>query len=203
MQKVVLSLLFCLVGLNAKNFHAEIQPVSRETLGATYHDGCPVPAQNLRLLRLDFFDERGLIQKGELIVHEEVSKEVVEIFQSLFKAKFPIAKMQLISDFNASDEASMAANNTSAFNCRFIAGTRKYSKHSYGKAIDINPLWNPCVMKEDVSPKNAIAFVARGQAKSGMIKRDDSVVKLFAKYGWKWGGAWKSLKDYQHFEKEK
>ena len=166
-----------------------------------YHDGCPVPLSDLRSIIVSYHDSQHKVKRGELIVHKEVEEEVKKIFDALFKRGFVIAQIRPMRDFNASDEASMRANNTSAFNCRTIKGTDKFSKHSYGKAIDINPLWNPCIVKGEVSPKTGVRFVDREVYHDGKICQGDFVVKCFKKHGWKWGGAWHSLKDYQHFEK--
>ena len=112
--------------------------------------------------------------------------------------------MKLVSHYNADDERSMSANNTSAFNCRNIANTSRWSKHSYGKAIDINPVQNPCVIKTKVYPQIDAAkpYKARILKHPAMIKKGDLVYRLFKQNGWNWGGDWKSLKDYQHFEKK-
>ena len=102
-------------------------------------------------------------------------------------------------EFDGSDDASMNANNTSGFNCRRIKNTTKWSNHSYGKAIDVNPLWNPWVRGEVVDPPAGKEFVDRNLGKPGIIKAGDFVVEAFAKEGWIWGGYWKNTKDYQHF----
>ncbi len=169
--------------------------------GGSFHEECPVPLSKLRYLHIRYRDLENRTQTGELIVHESVADEVVQLFTQLYRTGFRIARIQLVSAYGANDEASMRANNTSAFNCRYIAGTKKFSRHSYGKAIDINPLLNPCVQKGEVSPANAGAYLDRKQNLPGMIHRNGTVVRLFKKYGWKWGGDWHSLKDYQHFEK--
>ena len=95
----------------------------------------------------------------------------------------------------------MADNNTSAFNCRKVTGGKGWSQHTYGEAIDINPLQNPYVTSRGVEPAGGKEFLNRVKRQKGMILADDPVVKLFAKYGWKWGGSWNSVKDYQHFSK--
>ena len=169
--------------------------------GGSWHKGCPVPLSKLRLLRIRYHDFNNTTRIGSLIVHEAVSQEVMEIFKGLYTVGYAIERMQLVSDFGADDETSMRVNNTSAFNCRYIAGTKKFSKHSYGKAIDINPRLNPCITKTSVAPANAHPYIDRKRRVPGMLHSDDPAVKIFKKAGWQWGGEWHSLKDYQHFEK--
>ena len=117
--------------------------------------------------------------------------------------------MRLIDDYGANDEKSMAANNTSAFNYRVISGTTKLSNHSYGMALDINPRINPWVKGNKVSPANGKVYKQRktskckGKYKRYMIHKNDTAYKIFKKYGFSWGGEWRSSKDYQHFEVNK
>ncbi len=207
-KRYVLFLLLLSFFSQVKAFEAEISKITekikeRMYKGNSYHKGCPVPLQKLRYIQLDHYNLQHQSVKGELIVHEDLAEEVVEIFHMLYKKHFPIAKMRLVSDFNGSDILSMQHNNTSAFNCRYIAGTMKFSNHSYGRAIDINPLFNPCIQNAEVSPPNALPYADRRQQREGMLHKDDFIIKLFRKYGWKWGGEWRSLKDYQHFEKRR
>ena len=116
--------------------------------------------------------------------------------------------MKLVSNYNGSDFASIEADNTSAFNCRFVDGTHKWSNHSYGRAIDINPIENPYVSNSGhTSHKKSYKFVNRVRKNSSaaykaMILKSDKIVAIFKKYGWRWGGAWNCCKDYQHFDKK-
>jgi hypothetical protein len=140
-----------------------------------------------------------------MIVHKSVAKEVVAIFNSLYSLKYPIRKMRLVSDYGGSDDKSMSADNTSAFNCRLMTGGKKWSKHSFGKAIDINPLENPYVKGRRVLPPESKKFAFNRDKLhfkyKSVITRDSQIVRVFSRYGWRWGGNWKTLKDYQHFEK--
>ncbi|MBU1669347.1 M15 family metallopeptidase [bacterium] len=168
----------------------------------SWKKGCPVPLNDLRYLTMTYFstDEIGI--EGEMVVHKEVAQEVVAIFEALYNSKFTIERMHLIDDYNASDERSMAANNTSAFNCRNVPRTTRWSRHSYGKAIDINPVWNPFIDKGVVYPQSAQKYCNRELNASGIIKKNDAVYKAFIKRNWEWGGDWtKSMIDYQHFFK--
>jgi len=206
MLKTLLYIALLLRSLCADSAQPAILPITPDIAaemiaGGSYHEGCPVPLAKLRYLRIRYHDLQDRTKEGALIVHEDVAAEAAEIFEVLYREGFPIAGMEPVSHFKGDDEASMRADNTSAFNCRYIAGTKKFSKHSYGKAIDINPLLNPCVQKTTFSPTNAAAYLNRHRKLPGMIHKDDFIVHLFQKHGWKWGGNWHSLKDYQHFEK--
>lgn len=170
----------------------------------TWRPDCPVPLNDLKYLSLNFYGFDHKIHKGNLIVHKDLSKEVVEIFKELYEKEFPIEKMQLMEDFKGNDNSAMVANNTSAFNCRSITGkTRIYSLHSYGRAIDINTKINPYVKGNLVLPENGRPYIDRSISAPGKIELNDLTYQAFIKRGWSWGGSWVSLKDYQHFEKPK
>ena len=166
--------------------------------------GYPVPISGLAYLKLKYWGYDNKEHIGELIVNKSLAKEVVEIFTELYKIKFPIEQMRLIHEFKNDDDASMEANNTSAFNCRAITGKPGiFSQHSYGNAIDINPFTNPYVKqsKQLILPKGAEKFADRNTDAQGKITKDSQVYKLFTDRGWDWGGNWHDLQDYQHFEK--
>jgi hypothetical protein len=118
---------------------------------------------------------------------------------AVWHARFPIERMELVDNYGGSDDASMAANNTSAFNCRPVAGTNRWSEHAFGRAIDINPVQNPYVAGGRVSPPNGAPFVNRAVGAPGLIRSGDVVVQAFAAVGWGWGGNFSSSRDYQHF----
>ena len=124
---------------------------------------------------------------------------MADAFGSLYDAGFPIARMRLVDDYGADDDRSMAANNTSGFNCRRVAGQRSWSQHAYGAAIDINPVQNPYVRRTSVLPAAGRAYVDRTRQRPGMVLAGDPVVRAFAAVRWGWGGGFRSLKDYQHF----
>jgi poly-gamma-glutamate synthesis protein (capsule biosynthesis protein) len=144
---------------------------------------------------------------GELIVHKDVAIEVLDIFESLYALKYPIHKMRLVSEYKGNDWQSIEADNTSAFNCRNATGSKKWSKHSYGKAIDLNPIENPYISRKGrISHKASLKYRKRvhkstSHADKAVLLKDDKIVKIFKSYGWKWGGDWSSIKDYQHFSK--
>jgi hypothetical protein len=166
----------------------------------SWRPGCPVPIEDLRILSLAHWGFDGRVHPGELIVHEDVATEVVGVFRALFRARFPIRRMELVDVFGADDRRSMAADNTSGFNCREATGQPGvWSEHSYGRAIDLNPLENPYVDGSTVLPSAGRAFLDRSMRGMGMILPDGPVVRAFAAIAWSWGGDYQSLKDYQHF----
>ncbi|MFS0704345.1 M15 family metallopeptidase [Cellulomonas sp. 179-A 9B4 NHS] len=157
-----------------------------------------MPLGELRYLTVTHDNMAGAVVTGELVVHADVADGLVEVFRTLFDARFPIASMRLVDDFGADDDASMAADNTSAFNCRAVTGGTGWSEHSYGRAIDVNPVENPYVRGATVLPPAGAAFVDR-HAAPRVILDGDVVVQAFAAHGWQWGGHWTSPKDHQHF----
>ena len=171
-------------------------------VGASWHPDprCP-PFEALRLLRLPHWDLAGEQQIGELVVAATLADEVLAIFAGLHALGFPIARMQVVDDYGGDDDASMAANNTSAFNFRNVAGTEALSMHAFGVAIDINPLLNPMITSAGIFPPGGAAYADRSVACPGMIARPGPVVALFDAQGWQWGGDWVRSKDYHHFVK--
>ncbi len=159
----------------------------------------PVSLEDLRILRVSFWGFDGRTHTGSVVVHGTRADDLQTVFQKLYDARFPIRSMNLIDDYAASDERSMAADNTSAYNGRYVGGTTVWSMHAYGLAIDINPIENPWVSGGDVSPAAGRSFVNRSLNAPGMIHSWDVVVRAFTSIGWKWGGDWKDTKDYQHF----
>lgn len=178
--------------------------------GNSHKENCPISFKDLKYLNLSYINFEGESKVGELIVHKDVSKEVIEIFNKLYEIKYPIERMQLVSDYNGNDFASIEANNTSSYNCRNVEGTNKWSRHAFGKAIDINPLQNPFISKSgNISHKESLKYKKREHKNlnnpndKAMILKDDTIVKMFKSYGWIWGGEWITIKDYQHFDKRK
>lgn len=167
----------------------------------SWRAGCPVPPEDLRLITLTHWDFSGQIADGELVVHVDQVKSIIWVMRRLFQQEFPIHRMTPIDQFDGDDAASMAANNTSAFNCREVGSqTGVWSQHAFGTAIDVNPVQNPYVPSSGpVEPSEGAAFLDRSISEPGMIRDNDEVVKAFAEIGWEWGGSWSSSKDYQHF----
>lgn len=172
--------------------------------GKSYGEDCTVPYIDLRYVRVLHYGFDNEIHIGELIVNKSIAADIVDIFKELYIAKYPIEQILLVDEFDADDDASMAANNTSSFNFRFIAGSTSLSKHALGLAIDINPLYNPYVQSTEegtsVSPKEGIAYADRSLDCSYYITKKDLCYQAFIKRGFTWGGSWRN-KDYQHFQK--
>lgn len=168
----------------------------------TWHPGCPVVPEDLRQLSITYHDYEGKQRTGTLIVNKEVSAEVLRIFRALYDHGFQIERMVPIEEYGGNDDASMADNNTSAFNCRDATGKPGvFSNHSWGRAIDINPLTNPYVKGDKVLPPAGRRYLDRTKAFKGSVLKDSFIVKEFENAGWTWGGRWPDRQDYQHFEK--
>jgi hypothetical protein len=166
----------------------------------SWRPGCPVPVEDLRLLTLSHWGFDGRVHRGGLVVHEDVAEDVVGVFRTLFRARFPIERMELVDRFGSDDNRVMAADDTSGFNCREATGQPGvWSEHSYGRAIDVNPLRNPYVDGDRVLPPAGRAYLDRSIPARGLIVPDGPVVRAFAAIGWTWGGHYHSVKDYQHF----
>lgn len=167
----------------------------------TYRDNPNICFDDLALLKLSHYNFQHKVQEGEMVVVRKLAKEVLEIFAQLFDAEYEIEKIRLCDYYDADDERSMSDNNSSAFNYRVVADTNSISMHSYGRAVDINPLINPYIVGEKVMPANAVQYCDRKLAFSHKIDHDDEAYKVFTSHGWKWGGDWANSKDYQHFVK--
>ncbi|NYE35412.1 poly-gamma-glutamate synthesis protein (capsule biosynthesis protein) [Nocardioides cavernae] len=182
---------------------SRIDAALAQRMRRSHRPGCPVPLDDLRHVRVVHRDLDGRARSGELVVHRRWARDVTEVFGRLYAAGWPIARMRLVDDYGADDDLSMAANNSSAFNCRRVAGQESWSLHAYGAAIDLNPVQNPYVRPGRVDPPAGRRFVAVDRARSapvapGVVREDDLVVSAFARIGWEWGGDWVSSKDYQH-----
>jgi hypothetical protein len=182
---------------------AAIQPVTAADLGPTWHPGCPIEPQELRRVEVTYLGFDGQTHRGDLIVNQDVAAEVVTIFEQLVRLRYPIDKIRAVDNYpNADDELSMEDNNTSAFNCRDIPGTGHWSQHAFGRAIDVNPLLNPEIDRAGaIQPRTAAPYLDRNRTDPGVLHAGDAAVRVFTDRGWRWGGDWRSPKDYQHFER--
>ncbi|MEZ0355363.1 M15 family metallopeptidase [Mycobacterium sp. SA01] len=180
-----------------------VLPVTVADLGATWRPGCPVAPDELRRVELDYVGLDGRDHRGVLVVHRDVVAEVIAIFADLHRQRYPIAKMRMPQDYpGAVDELSMEDNNTSAFNCRPMPGSTTWSLHAYGRAIDLNPLFNPYLDRNgDLEPATAGGYLDRRRTDPGILHADDVAVRAFTDRGWAWGGDWRNPVDYQHFER--
>lgn len=165
-----------------------------------------VSYDDLRYVHILHYDFDGNPAEGELICNEYIAQDLVEIFHELYYNEYQIEQMVLIDEYDGDDTASMEDNNTSCFNYRVVEGSSSLSKHAYGLAIDINPLYNPYVTyekdgTEKVSPVAALGYADRSVSFPYKIDEEDLCCRLFKEHGFIWGGNWNSLKDYQHFQK--
>jgi hypothetical protein len=152
---------------------------------------------NLRLVDVVYYSFDKKLHSGQIVVHKDLVSDIKIIFEKLKEKRFPLQEVIPVVKYNWSDEESMQANNSSAFNYRFVAGTTRLSNHSSGRAIDLNPVLNPQIINGIASPEGA----KYRPAAKGTITKNSFVVKLFKELGWEWGGDWKTRADYQHFEK--
>lgn len=168
--------------------------------GVSFGKGCVVSRENLRYVRVLHvgFDEKTHI--GELVCNQALADCFVSVFKELYEESYPIEKMLLIDEYDGDDEKSMEDNNTSCFNFRRVPGSDHLSQHAYGRAIDINPLYNPYITAEGYMPVNAGAYTDRSENTPHKIDTDDLCYQVFVKRGFFWGGNWNSVKDYQHFQ---
>ena len=178
-----------------------IDAATRERMtGVSWRPGCPVGLHDLRLLKVRHWGFDGEVHRGRLVVHADTARGMVQVMRRLFRLRFPIRRMRLVDAYGADDRRSMAADNTSAFNCRTVSGTSRWSEHAYGRAIDVNPIENPYADSDGyVSPPAGAPYIDRSQRAPGLIHRKGPVVAAFARNGWEWGGNWPGPRDYQHF----
>lgn len=197
------------VDASGKDAWFTISPISDSVFsrmkGKSFGSNCTIARDDLRYLNVLHYGRNGNIYVGELVCHKDIASSLSSIFKELYNNKYPIQKMYLVDDYGADDIASAAANNTSCFNFRISAGDGGgLSRHAYGKAIDINPLYNPYVWTDAqgvqrCDPSNGSEYVDRSKDYPYKLDADDLCVKIFKKYGFQWGGDWKYEKDYMHF----
>lgn len=181
--------------------------LKRKITGVSFPDTeepSEISYDDLAYIHVLHYDFNGQIRDGHLICNKKIAPKVATVFRELYEKAYPVEKIRLIEEYGGNDNASMEDNNTSCFNYRKIAGTNKLSNHSYGLALDINPLYNPYVKtargKTIISPDKAEAYADRSKAFAHKIDQNDLAYRVFIKHGFVWGGDWKSVKDYQHFE---
>ncbi|MBQ8031386.1 MAG: M15 family metallopeptidase [Butyrivibrio sp.] len=186
------------------------EPISNEVFkrisGISYPVDCQVPLDDLRYVVLQYVDFENAPQSGEMIVNKAIAQDVVEIFYELYENGYQIESIKLVDEFGGDDTASMLANNTSSFNYRVVEGTTRLSNHALGRAIDLNPFYNPYITynkdgSTNISPQGSEAYADRTISFPYKIDENDLAYKLFKAHGFTWGGNWNSCKDYQHFEK--
>lgn len=184
-------------------YHAHVAPVTAVQLGRSWHRGCPVGPAGLRNVTVSYVGFDGKAHRGTLVVSRRVASEVVVVFRRLYEARFPIRRIVPVARYGGSDPRSMAADNTSAFNCRYVVapGPKRWSVHAYGEAIDLNTVENPYLEGGRVLPPAGKPYVDRSRYRRGMAVAGGVVVRAFASVGWLWGGRWSGSPDWQHFSK--
>ena len=182
-----------------------LDSLSMETYGINPETASWVDLNEMRLLELSYVDFEGEDRTGVMMCHKTVAIDLIEIFQSLYKARYPIERMELIDVYDGNDEMSMEMNNTSCFNFRKKTGVNELSVHARGLAVDVNPRYNPYVKNRNgvvtVKPETSSEYSDRSAEFPHKIDREDLCYRLFREHGFQWGGTWRSVKDYQHFEK--
>ncbi len=173
-----------------------IEAVTAADLRHSYRAGCPVGPARLRTVRVSYWGFDGRPRVGRIVVASRVAPDVLAVFRILWSERFPLRRLRPVSAYRGSDDASMAADNTSGFNCRFVGGTKRWSLHAHGEAIDVNPVENPYVRGSRVEPPAGRAYLDRSRERKGMALRNGVLVRAFTSVGWKWGA---SFGDYQHF----
>ncbi len=187
-------------------FCSAIAPLTEDQtkamIGVVWQKGCPVPLSDLRTVTASYKTFEGVEAMGSVVVHHRYAKQMQQALRQLYESNFPIESMKPMEVFGGDDERSRLANNTSVFNCRLVKGSRVYSEHAYGRAIDINPLQNPFVQLNDAktNQSNRKFFDRLAVVNTpGVINPHSVPVKAFRQMGWAWGGNWRGNKDYQHF----
>ena len=185
-------------------FKGSITPIpsalAKRMTGVSWRPGCPVPLRDLRLVIARHWGFDGRARTGKLVVHRGVAKPVLSVLRTLYLKRFPIRRMWLVDAYDASDFRSIEADNTSAFNCRRVEGTSRWSEHAYGRAIDVNPIENPYVSSAGTTSHRASrGYLRRAPYRKRMAVEGGVLVRAFDAAGFGWGGRWAGVRDYQHF----
>lgn len=208
---LILSWLCITLGVHSQDFSSGFSAqeipdaVWQKMQGKSYRPNPHIQRSNLRYLKVLHWDDNGQSHQGELVCNKLIADKLLAIFQELYKHRYPIQQIKLADEYDADDERQMRANNTSCFCYRNVPDTKKLSYHARGLAIDINTLYNPYVRyRKDgtmiVQPSTGKPYADRKKNFRYKITEGDLCYKLFKKYGFTWGGDWKTMKDYQHFE---
>lgn len=188
---------------DASGFGWSARTATAADLGSSWREGCPVGPSSLRVVSVTHYDTAGEVRTGTLVIHRDIESATRAAFSALFAQRFPIASITPVTAYASDDDASMAANNTSAFNCRFAvtnSATKSWSNHAYGRAIDVNPLINPYVLDGEVLPPEGAEYADRGTQHPGGLYRGGAALTAFTGNGFEWGGLWRNP-DYQHLER--
>jgi hypothetical protein len=167
---------------------------------STWTPECPIRLEELAYVTVAHWGFDGRAHTGELLIRAEHAEDVVEVFERLFDARFPIEQMRVTGADELDAPPTGDQNVTGAFVCRrVVGGSGSWSMHAVGEAIDINPFHNPYVRGDLVIPELASAYADRDRIRPGMIVEGDVVVQAFDEIGWRWGGRWSGLTDPMHF----
>jgi hypothetical protein len=193
--------LLAALALQAPPFSHSVSRVTAAQLPHSWHPGCPVAPAGLRRLRVTYWGFDARAHTGTLIVSVRAVSPLTRVFARLYAARFPIRRMRPVDVYGGSDERSLEADNTAAFNCRYAvaSGPKRWSVHAYGLAIDVDPVENPYLEGGRVHPRAGRAYLDRSHYRRGMAVRGGLLVSAFASVGWQWGGRWSGSPDYQHF----
>ncbi len=189
-------------------FRPVVTRVTRADVRHSYAPGCPVAPPQLRKLRVSYHGFDGRLRRGTLIVASWAVATVRKAFRAAWRDGFPIRTIHPVeryyrgtrSGMARSDARSMRADNTSAFNCRRATGSTRWSAHSWGDAVDVNPRENPHLYRGRVYPPNGAAYADRGVRRPGMLYASSALTRVMRARGWTWGGGY-SAPDYQHFSR--
>lgn len=203
MKKILVLLVFCIISSSSSlnmNTNNEIIIDSQMTFKEAIQ-GTKAPQNiidSLKIVNVDYYSFDNKIHRGQLVINKLLEKDIIYLFELIKSNKFPIKSVIPIVKYGWSDDSSMNANNTSAFNFRLVSNSNRPSNHSWGRAIDINPFINPAVHKDGrVEPVGA----NYNPKSKGSINLKSKIVTEMIKKGWEWGGSWINLKDYQHLQK--
>jgi hypothetical protein len=182
-------------------FTHHLTRVTAAQLPYSWRAGCPVSPAQLRRLRFTYWGFDGHAHMGALVANASAIPDLVRVFGRLYRARFPLRRVRPIDTYRAKDERSLAADNTAAFNCRYVVGPgpRRWSTHAYGLAVDVNPVENPYLERGRVHPRAGRPYLDRTRVRPGMAVPGGVLVRAFAAVGWQWGGRWRGSPDYQHF----
>jgi len=186
------------------HFESSVEPVggmlAYEIIASRmWRPDCPITLDELRVISVTYWDFDGRARTGRLVVNRAWADKLCGVFRELFDARFPIRRMDPVDWLGANGHGLTASDNTMGYNGRRMRGSDSWSMHAYGLAIDINPVENPYIKKGSVTPPLGAGFAYRAMGGQGMVTDPGVVVQAFKSIGWKWGGDWKTVKDYMHF----
>ncbi|QCX26835.1 M15 family metallopeptidase [Nocardioides jishulii] len=166
--------------------------VWRSMVGRSWRKGCPVGRSGLRLVQTNFWGFDGYRYRGEVVVAKSVTANFAGAFREMHERRIPVRQMRRVDRFGwskklggADDYRSMAADNTSVFNCRGVVGSpRVRSPHSYGRSLDLNPWENPYHARDGIHPNRW--WASRSHPKVAWRGQGHAVVRLLARHGFRW-----------------